>query len=84
MNLEVFGTAPPRPAGGRKTNEKNFVKNFTEEYLSIIIFNNNHHPNNSFIWKQSIYNYIHDITKIPKCKNIGCENNLNFHRIKNR
>lgn len=70
--------------GGRKTNKKNFIKNFPEEYLAIITFNNIHHPNNNFIWKQSIYNYTHDIIKIPKCKNIGCENNLNFHRIKNK
>jgi len=71
-------------AGGRKTNKKNFIKNFPEEYLTIITFNNNHHPNNNFIWKQYIFNYTNNIIEIPKCENIGCENNLNFHRIKNR
>jgi hypothetical protein len=71
-------------SGGRKSKEGFFKKNLPD--LAIII---NHHNelyfnNHNFIWKQKIYNYINNLTKIPKCKNIECNNNCNYSKLENK
>lgn len=59
--------------------KSNFRKNHINLYNIIIDYNTKINCN-SEKWSQFIYNFINDITELPKCK--ICENNVNFKSFK--
>jgi len=69
---------------GSKNRELIFKKNLPDEYLKITEYNNYHFNNNTFNWKQKLYNYIHNIQELPKCKNENCNNKINFYNQYNK
>jgi hypothetical protein len=69
---------------GYKNKESIFKKNLPDEYLKIVEYNKYHFNNNTFIWRQNLYNYIHNIQELPKCKNENCNNKTNFSNQYNK
>src|SRR5208283_2060295 len=55
---------------GYKTKEKHIIKKY-DKLLEEINFYDEKHFNLSFPFTQKLYNYLYEITKIPKCDNCG-------------
>jgi len=69
---------------GQKTRELTFKKYLPNEFLVITEYNEKYFPNNDFIWRQKLYNYIYNITIQPKCKNENCNNDVKFYNQLNK
>ena len=74
MNLDIFKKSDP---SGRMSKESYLFKNHIEEYNYIIeycelnsIFN--------VLFKEKVYLCLHNLKKIPICKNPNCNNNVRF------
>lgn len=59
--------------------ESYFKNNLLDLYELIIEFNNSNFNENQFNWSQKLYNFLENITEIPKCKNENCNNLINYH-----
>ncbi len=69
--------------GGRKGGERGFIQYIPDVHQAIVNHHNQYFNNRKFIWRQKIYNYFNDITEVPKCKNVGCDREVNFQKIWN-
>lgn len=74
MNLEIFKNPDP---SGRMSKESFLIKNYKEEYEYIIDYCN---CNNIFDirFKEKVYLTLHNLSKVPVCKNQNCKKRVNF------
>lgn len=74
MNLEIFNKKDPT---GKMSRENYILKNYPEEYDFINEFSIKHNLID-IPFKEKVYLCINNIKSVPMCKNIYCDNKVNY------
>ena len=74
MNFEIFKC---EDKSGRMSKESFVLKNYPEEFDEIIRYSENMNIT-ELPFKEKVYLFLNQIEKLPKCSNIGCQNNVKF------